>query len=217
MKQAIGTAYLGEDIERMIEGRIIEDCEAHLVGDFDSGSCTPPAALSATQSVDTLSIALLKALSDFTSSQAEGKLAERFTEKESEAVEATAAAAVAAPVADAVSIAKTAAVANIAAVADADANAGDLIVIKSNSLVAVEEKMTVPVIDPLKDQKELKSLEPLLSSDGEKKSLSIPEEAEAETGVEVSTDLVKSKSMPVTDTINEDVIEKRYLFISRIC
>ena len=208
---------MGEDIERMIEGRIIEDCEAHLVGDFDSGSCTPPAALSATQSVDTLSIALLKALSDFTSSQAEGKLAERFTEKESEAVEATAAAAVAAPVADAVSIAKTAAVANIAAVADADANAGDLIVIKSNSLVAVEEKMTVPVIDPLKDQKELKSLEPLLSSDGEKKSLSIPEEAEAETGVEVSTDLVKSKSMPVTDTINEDVIEKRYLFISRIC
>ena len=208
---------MGEDIERMIEGRIIEDCEAHLVGDFDSGSCTPPAALSATQSVDTLSIALLKALSDFTSSQAEGKLAERFTEKESEAVEATAAAAVAAPVADAVSIAKTAAVANIAAVADADANAGDLIVIKSNSLVAVEEKMTVPVIDPLKDQKELKSLEPLLSSDGEKKSLSIPEEAEAETGVEVSTDLVKSKSMPVTDTINEDVIEKRYLFISKIC
>ena len=208
---------MGEDIERMIEGRIIEDCEAHLVGDFDSGSCTPPAALSATQSVDTLSIALLKALSDFTSSQAEGKLAERFTEKESEAVEATAAAAVAAPVADAVSTAKTAAVANIAAVADADANAGDLIVIKSNSLVAVEEKMTVPVIDPLKDQKELKSLEPLLSSDGEKKSLSIPEEAEAETGVEVSTDLVKSKSMPVTDTINEDVIEKRYLFISRIC
>ena len=206
---------MGEDIERMIEGRIIEDCEAHLVGDFDSGSCTPPAALSATQSVDTLSIALLKALSDFTSSQAEGKLAERFTEKESEAVEATAAAAVAAPVADAVSIAKTAAVANIAAVADADA--GDLIVIKSNSLVAVEEKMTVPVIDPLKDQKELKSLEPLLSSDGEKKSLSIPEEAEAETGVEVSTDLVKSKSMPVTDTINEDVIEKRYLFISKIC
>ena len=208
---------MGEDIERMIEGRIIEDCEAHLVGDFDSGSCTPPAALSATQSVDTLSIALLKALSDFTSSQAEGKLAERFTEKESEAVEATAAAAVAAPVADAVSIAKTAAVANIAAVADADADAGDLIVIKSNSLVAVEEKMTVPVIDPLKDQKELKSLEPLLSSDGEKKSLSIPEEAEAETGVEVSTDLVKSKSMPVTDTINEDVIEKRYLFISKIC
>ena len=201
----------------MIEGRIIEDCEAHLVGDFDSGSCTPPAALSATQSVDTLSIALLKALSDFTSSQAEGKLAERFTEKESEAVEATAAAAVAAPVADAVSIAKTAAVANIAAVADADADAGDLIVIKSNSLVAVEEKMTVPVIDPLKDQKELKSLEPLFSSDGEKKNLSIPEEAEAETGVEVSTDLVKSKSMPVTDTINEDVIEKRYLFISKIC
>lgn len=39
--------------------------------DFDSGSCTPP-ALSSTQSVDTLSIALLKALSDFSSSQDDG-------------------------------------------------------------------------------------------------------------------------------------------------
>ena len=52
---------------------MIDDCEAHIIGDFDSGSCTPPAALSATQSVDTLSMALLKALSDFTSSQKEGK------------------------------------------------------------------------------------------------------------------------------------------------
>lgn len=49
----------------------MDDSEAHLVGDFDSGSCTPP-ALSSTQSVDTLSIALLKALSDFSSTQDDG-------------------------------------------------------------------------------------------------------------------------------------------------
>lgn len=53
---------------------MIDDTEAHLIGDFDSGSCTPP-ALSSTQSVDTLSIALLKALSDFTISQGEGEAA----------------------------------------------------------------------------------------------------------------------------------------------
>jgi hypothetical protein len=53
---------------------VIDDTEAHLIGDFDSGSCTPP-ALSSTQSVDTLSIALLKALSDFTISQGEGEAA----------------------------------------------------------------------------------------------------------------------------------------------
>jgi hypothetical protein len=53
---------------------VIDDTEAHLIGDFDSGSCTPP-ALSSTQSVDTLSIALLKALSDFTISQGDGEAA----------------------------------------------------------------------------------------------------------------------------------------------
>ena len=63
--QAIGTAYLGEEIDRLAES-------SRNHGDIETqGNCTPP-ALSSTQSVDTLSIALFKALSDFTASTEEG-------------------------------------------------------------------------------------------------------------------------------------------------
>ena len=190
---------MGEDIERMIEGRIIEDCESHLVGDFDSGSCTPPAALSATQSVDTLSIALLKALSDFTSSQAEGKVSERYSEKESESVETiTESAVVTVGVAD--------------AAIGADADAGDLIVIKSNSSVAVGGKVAALINLPLKGQKDLKSLEPPITSDSVKESIILSEQAEPQ--VDVSADLLKSKS---TTDVNENVIVKRYTLIFSIC
>ena len=179
----------------MIEGRIIEDCESHLVGDFDSGSCTPPAALSATQSVDTLSIALLKALSDFTSSQAEGKLPERYSEKESESVTTITESAVV-----------TVADADAAIGADADADAGDLIVIKSNSLVGVGGKVSALMnVTTLKGQKDFKSLEPPVASDGVKESIILSEQAEPQ--VDVSTDLLKSKS---TTDVNENVIAKRY-------
>lgn len=63
--QAIGTAYLGEEIDRLAES-------SRNHGDVETqGNCTPP-ALSSTQSVDTLSIALFKALSDFSASTEEG-------------------------------------------------------------------------------------------------------------------------------------------------
>ena len=62
--QAIGTAYLGEEIDRLTES-------SRNHGDIETqGNCTPP-ALSSTQSVDTLSIALFKALSDVTAASTE--------------------------------------------------------------------------------------------------------------------------------------------------
>jgi hypothetical protein len=50
--QAIGTAYLGEELDNLIETRVINiDRNAHLMSDFDSaGGCTPPVSLEAESS-----------------------------------------------------------------------------------------------------------------------------------------------------------------------
>eukprot|EP00596_Hydrurales_sp_CCMP1899_P003685 CAMPEP_0119037278 /NCGR_PEP_ID=MMETSP1177-20130426/5549_1 /TAXON_ID=2985 /ORGANISM="Ochromonas sp, Strain CCMP1899" /LENGTH=785 /DNA_ID=CAMNT_0006998337 /DNA_START=631 /DNA_END=2988 /DNA_ORIENTATION=- len=84
--QAIGTAYLGEELDSLVETRVINIArkDPHPMSDLDSaaGGCTPPVSLEveSSESIDSLSSALLKALTDFSS--AKGADTEKDDDKE---------------------------------------------------------------------------------------------------------------------------------------